>query len=195
MSRLRPLAAALAMLPLAACLSFGAKPPATLMTLSAESTVSAGPAVAATPAGSIAVLIPSVPQALATVRVPVQTGPTAIAYLKDAQWVDTPNKLFRTVLAETIEARTGKQVPDARNFALAPEVRLSGRLVNFGLDAAKGEAVATFDATLAREGSDQTQNRRFEARVATGSEKAPAVAAALNSAANQVAAEVADWVK
>lgn len=189
-----PILIAALLLPLAGCVSFGEAPPDTLMTLTAELSPPAGPARVAGDGQAVAILPPTVPQALNVLRVPVQTGPTAIAYLKDAQWVEPPNRLFRNLLAETVAARTGRPVLDLRHLALAPGIRLTGRLQQFGLDAAKREAVVLYDATMTRGGAAEAQTRRFEARVPVSDEHPPAVAAALNRAANQVAIEVADWI-
>ena len=181
-------------LPLAACLSFGAKPPPTLMSLSAESAVAVGTARSTRATEGVSVAIPSVPQSLLTPRVAVQTSPTAIAYLKNAQWVDTPNKLFRNLLAEVIAAKTGRVVADSRNFAVAPDTRLNGRLLNFGLDAPSLNVVVTYDAALIRSEGGPVETRRFEARAPVSAQNGPAVALALNRAANQVADEVAGWI-
>jgi cholesterol transport system auxiliary component len=62
-----------------------------------------------------------------------------------------------------------------------------------GYDAASSSAVVRFDAVrIDREGKVTT--RRFEARETGVVAEAKAVGAALNVAANRVAAEVADWV-
>lgn len=190
--KLHPMLVAAALLPLAACVSFGEKPPATLMTLTATTALPAGPARAARDGDAVAVLPPTVPQALNVLRVPVQTGPTSIAYLKDAQWVEAPNRLFRNLLAETIAAKTGRPVLDLREIALTPGIRLTGRLQQFGLDATSRQVVVVYDASLAR--GDDLQTRRFEARVAVSAEDATTVATALNRAANQVAGDVAEWI-
>jgi cholesterol transport system auxiliary component len=139
-------------------------------------------------------LPPTVPQALATQRGAVQASPTDIAYLKDAQWVEEPSRLFRNLLAETIAARTGRPVLDIRQYSLAPGARVGGRMTRFGLDATAREAIVTYDATLARGEGAPVQTRRFEARVPVAAETPAAVAPALSRAANQVASEVADWV-
>jgi cholesterol transport system auxiliary component len=194
MKHMRALLTLAAALPLAACLSFGAKPPPTLMSLSAESTVAVGTARSTRATEGVSVAIPSVPQSLLTPRVAVQTSPTAIAYLKDAQWVDTPNKLFRNLLAEVIAAKTGRVVADSRNFSIAPDTRLNGRLLNFGLDAPSLNVVVTYDAALIRSEGGPVETRRFEARTPVSAQNGPAVALALNRAANQVAAEVAGWI-
>ena len=196
-SRLRAGLALGAALLTGACVSIGPKVPPVLMTLSPAQRVPAGPARTVSDGGAIAVMFPSAVQTLNTPRVPVQSGPNALAYLKDAQWADVPNRLFRDLLAETIEARTGHVVPDIRLPALAPKTRLSGRLERFGVDASSGsaDAVVTYDAVLTREGVESVQTRRFEARVPVASVDATNVPPALSQAANQVAADVADWVK
>jgi cholesterol transport system auxiliary component len=182
-----------AALPLAGCVSFGEDPPAQLMTLTATTPVAAGPAQAVDPERAVQIATPTVPQALATLRLPVQTGPTGVAYLKDARWSEPPNRLFRSLLAEVVAQRTGRPVLDPRQFAVAAGVRVSGGLKSFGLDAASNAVVMVFDATLAR-GSAPLQTRRFEARVPVTSQDTAGVSPAINQAANQVAAEVSDWI-
>lgn len=189
-----PALAALAMIGTAGCVSFGPKVPPALMTLTAVERVPAGPARTVGNHSAVTVAIPGVVQALATPRVPVQSGPTSLAYLKGAQWLDVPSRLFRDLLAETIEARTGRVVPDLRLPALAPDTRLSGRIEAFGVDAGANAVVVTFDAVLSREGSDSVETRRFEARTPVATIDAASVPPALNDAANKVAADVADWI-
>lgn len=185
--------AALASLALSGCISFGAKPPDQLLTLTAAQSVAVGTAQTIGAGDAITVLWPSIPADLNTNRIPVQATPTSVAYVKDAQWTETPNRLFARLLAETIEARTGHPVLSGRQFAIDPGARVSGQLLRFGVDANPQQAVVVFDAVIAR-GTD-IRTRRFEARVPVTEIEAQAVGAALNQAANQVAAEVADWVK
>jgi cholesterol transport system auxiliary component len=190
---LRLVAVLAAALPLAACLSFGEEPPAQLLTLSAATPLAAGAAQTVDPDRAVQVGVPTVPQALATLRVPVQTGPTGVAYLKDARWSEPPNRLFRNLMAEVVAQRTGRPVLDPRQFAVAAGVRVTGGLKSFGLDAASSAVVVVFDATLAR-GKEPLQTRRFEARVPIGSQDTAGFAPAINQAANQVATEVSDWI-
>ncbi|TVV72060.1 ABC-type transport auxiliary lipoprotein family protein [Sphingomonas solaris] len=183
-----------AALPLAACISFGAEPPASLATLTPTATLAAGTVRTASDGQTVIVSVPIVPQELSTPRVPVQTGATSVAYLKDAQWIDVPNRLFRELLAETIAATTGRAVLDPRQSSLAGGIRIGGRLNQFGLDSASRSVVVIYDATMAREGAKALQTRRFEARVPITAETPAAGLPALNQAANQGAGEVAGWV-
>lgn len=190
----RPLLAVLAPLALAGCISFGAKPPASLLALSAATPLAPGADHVTDDRHAVAVALPGAIPALATQRVMVSAGPTAIAYLKDGLWAAPPAQLFRGLLAETITVRTGRVVPDPRLLASKPDTRLSGQLSQFGLDGPGGAAVVTFDAALTRGGSDRLETRRFTARVPVTAELPAPVAAAINQAANQVAADVADWI-
>src|SRR5687768_1362426 len=193
MTRTPLLLACSAALALAGCISFGAKPPPTLMRLTADNARSA-PASRSASAGSvITVVVPTVAQELRTPRVPVRTGDTQVAYLKDAVWVEAPNALFGRLLSETIAARTGRVVLDPKQFTLDPGIRLTGTLETFGLQADRMEAVAVYDAALAR-GGDSVETRRFEARVPVVALDAASAAPALNEAANKVAADVAAWI-
>ena len=183
------LAAALAV---SGCLSFGAKPPPTLMRLTADAQLTAG-SRSASSGEAITVVPPSAPAELQTPRVPVRTGATAVAYVKDAQWVEAPSILFARLLSETIAAKSGRVVLDPKQFTFDPGQRLTGTLNTFGLDANRMEAVLVYDAAVSR-GRDSVETRRFEARVPVAAIDAASAPAALNQAANKVAAEVAAWV-
>lgn len=183
------LAAAVA---LGGCFSFGAKPPPTLMTLEAAQSRPVGATRTAAEGETITVVTPTVPRELATVRVPVHENELAVAYLKNAQWVEQPANLFGRVLAETIAA-TGRVVLDSRQFTLDPGTRLTGQLQRFGVNGTASEVVAVYDAALARRGGG-VATRRFEARVPVAAVDTANVRPALNQAANQIATEVAAWL-
>ena len=188
--RTLPLLAAFA---LSGCFSFGAKPPPVLMRLTPATTVPADTSRTAAAGQAVTVAVPTIPQELATTRVPVRTGSTAVAYVKDAQWVEPPGTLFERLLSETIAATTGRVVLDPRQFAFDPGVRLTGQLQAFGIDGDAMQAVVVYDAALAR-GGNSIETRRFEAHVPIAAVNAATVAPALNQAANQVAADVARWI-
>lgn len=177
---------------LSGCISFAPDPPPSLLTLSASQAPGIGTSRTAAPGQAVTILQPRAPAALNTIRVPVSSGDTAIAYVKDAVWVEAPARLFRDLLSETVAARTGRLVLDSRQFNLDPGITIAGELRNFGVDADSGEAVVTFDAARSR--GDQVEERRFEARVPVSPVAAVPVGIALNSAANQVAEQVAAWI-
>lgn len=180
-------------LTLSGCLSFGAKPPPTLMRLTADQSRPASASRTSSTGAAITVVPPTVGQELKTPRVPVRTGATQVAYIKDAQWVEMPSALFGRLLSETIAARTGRVVLDPKQFTFDPGVRLTGTLETFGIQSDSLEAVVVYDAALAR-GADAVETRRFEARVPVAAVDAASTAPALNEAANKVAAEVASWI-
>ncbi len=180
-------------LSLSACMSFGAKTPDQLLTLTPAVTMAAAASRTAQAGEAVTVVPPTVPQELNTLRVPVRSGATSVAYLKDAQWVEMPGRLFGRLLSETIAGTTGRVVLDPAQYTFDPGVRLTGQLQSFGLDASRMEVVATYDAALMR-AANSVETRRFEARIPVSEDKVGAVAPALNQAANQIAAEVAKWV-
>lgn len=191
--RLATAALAMMALPLAGCVQLGETPPASLMTLTAATPLAAGTGRTVDPARAVQVGVPLVPASLNNLRVPVRASDTALAYLKDARWAEPPNRLFRNLVAEVVEVRTGRPVLDPRETVVVAGVRLGGTLAAFGLDAPTNVVIVTFDATLAR-GEAAIEERRFEARVPVSAPTADAVAPALNQAANQVANDVADWL-
>src|ERR1700761_2657797 len=95
-------------LSLGACISFAAKPPPSLLTLKPAASPAVGQTQNSGNAATITIAVPSVPQELATARVPVHSGGNAIAYVKDAQWVELPSRLFARLLADTVTVRTGR---------------------------------------------------------------------------------------
>jgi cholesterol transport system auxiliary component len=187
---LAPLLAA----PLAGCISIGAKPPPSLLTLASAAALPVGETQKSNAAGTITIGVPAVSQELASNRVPVRSGGTAIAYVKDAQWVEPPSRLFARLLADTVTARTGRVVLSFRQSQMDPGAQLTGEIRAFGLDEGTSEAVVTYDASLLRGTDPVFEKRRFEARVPVTRIDAADVGPALNQAANQVAAEVADWI-
>lgn len=189
-----PLIVLMASLPLAGCISFGAKPPPSLMTLQAQSAPTVGQTQNSARAKSITIQVPTTPQELATARVPVQEDTTSIAYVKDAQWAEPPARLFARLVSDTLTAREGRVVLSTRESVADAGDRLAGELRQFGMDAVRRDAVVVFDASLMRDGQTAIEKRRFEARVPVGKIDAESVGPALNQAANQVAQQVADWV-
>ncbi|MCW3846672.1 ABC-type transport auxiliary lipoprotein family protein [Sphingomonas sp. LB-2] len=182
-------------LPLSACVSFGGgKPPAAYLTLSPAVTMPVGETASSASAATITIGVPVVPQELAAPRIPVHQGGIAIAYVKEAVWVEAPPRLFARLLADTVTVRTGRVVLSTRQSQIDPGAQLTGELRMFGVDADRGEAVVVYDAVLMRGKEAVFEKRRFEARVPVSPIEAAPVGAALNQAANQVASEVADWV-
>jgi cholesterol transport system auxiliary component len=183
-----------AALPLSACISFGPKPPPSLLTLTAASALSANPGRLVDARQAIIINVPTVPQAIATTRVPVSVDATAIAYVENALWVEAPARLFQRLLSETIAAKTGKVILDPKQTALVPAMQLSGQLLRFGVDEASRDAVIVYDAVLTRDAGKTVMTRRFEARSNAATITAKPVGEALNLAANKIATEIATWV-
>ena len=183
-----------AVLPLAGCISFGAKPPPSLLTLEAAAAPAVGTEQNSAKARSITIQVPATPTSIAGARVPVQATPTTIAYVKDAQWAEPPARLFARLLSDTVSARSNMVVLSTVQSISDPSATLAGELRRFGLDATTREAVVTYDAALTRAGGDTVEKRRFEARVPVSAIDAANAGTALSQAANRVAVDVADWV-
>ena len=171
----------------------GAKAPKNLITLSATAP-SPGPIARSGNAGeSVTVEDPVVAKEIRTTRVAAQTGSTTIAYIKDLTLVDTPDKLFKNLVAETILRTTNRVVLDPRQSNLDPGLTVSGRLTDFGYEGGQGTVLVRYDAALSTAGGTRVETRRFEAR-APADGTAATVGPALNQAANEVALQVAQWI-
>lgn len=189
---IRPLALS-AVLLLGGCLSFGGKPPKTLMILTTSANVPLETVRQASADNTVLILTPTANAAVQTVRIPVYDG-TTLAYVADGAWNEPPARAIQRLLSETVTARAAKIVLDPRQFGASPAMRLSGQLQRFGIDPGAMQAVITFDAQLSRE-AGRVETRRFEAKSPVGVIDAAQSGAALNRAANDLAAQVADWVK
>jgi cholesterol transport system auxiliary component len=188
-----PVALALAVSACAGLLGGGGKPPPWLLTLTPQAPAPGSIARTAGPGEAVTIELPVVPKEIRVNRVPVHEGPIAIAYVKDLTWVDTPDKLFQDLLAETVTRTTNRVVLDPRQSSLDPGVTVTGNLSRFGYDAQEGMVVVRYDAAMARAGGTAVATRRFEAREpADGT--AGSVAPAINAAANRVAIEVVQWI-
>ena len=189
-ARLFPILAA--SLALSACFG-GKKVPPTLLTLTSLAPPPASVVRSADAGQAVTVDTPVIPEAIDTTRVPALVGPTAIAYIQDLQWVETPDKLFQRLVSETILRTTNRVVLDPRQSSLDPGLHLTGSLPRFGYDANAHAVVVQYDGALSTVGGTRVETRRFEASVpADGT--ARTVGPALNAAANRVAMDVAGWV-
>ncbi|GLR46609.1 ABC-type transport auxiliary lipoprotein family protein [Sphingomonas astaxanthinifaciens] len=180
---------AFAALALAGCFGGGKVPP-TLLTLTPSAAEAAIDRTAA--AGqAVTIELPVTGKEIRQVRVPVLEGSGQVTYVKDLQYLETPDRLFQQLVSETVKRTTNRVVVDPRQTGIDPGTRVSGVLERFGYDTATGQVIVTYDATAARGATVQT--RRFTASVpADGT--ARTVGPAINQAANDVARQVAAWI-
>jgi cholesterol transport system auxiliary component len=171
----------------------GGKPPTTLVTLTPEAAEPAQMARNAAAGQSVTISTPTAPRELMVVRVPVHITPTDVQYVTNLQLIDTPDRLFQKLLAETVRRTTSRVVLDPGQTSLDPGVTVTGELQRFGYDASTRQVVVTYDAALSSAGGNSVHTRRFTA-TAPSDATAPSVGPALNRAANQVALDVAKWI-
>jgi cholesterol transport system auxiliary component len=186
---------ALLLLPLAGCVSLSPKPPKQLLTLDAQTPRPVGTTRSAASGETVTIYVPLALPPISSTRVPVYSGGHAVAYVKDALWADSPARQFQRVLSETVSARSNRVVLDIRQYTADPGLRVQGTLQRFGIEAGPpGMAVVVYDAVVMRE-AGAIETRRFEGRAPVAVIDALSAGAALNVAANDVAVQVADWIK
>lgn len=179
---------------LAGCVNLGGgKPPPTLVSLTPASAAPAGATVNGTLKDALVVAEPETDRRLAVQRIPVQIDDANVAYVQNAQWVERPARLFRSLLAETIRAKGNRLVVEDNQIEAGGGGRLAGRLLDMGYDARRLAVVVRYDAIREAKGGAVT-TRRFEAVIPVAEPKGEFIGPALNQAANQVAGQVADWV-
>ena len=172
----------------------GGKAPTTLVTLTPEIGEPAQIARTATAGQAVTIEVPTTGRELSTVRVPVQVNPSDVQYVANLQLVDTPGRLFASLLSETIRRTTGRVVLDPQQTSLDPGLTVNGTLQRFGYDAATGQVIVQYDGALSVAGGNRVETRRFTA-TAPADGTAATVGPALNHAANQVAQQVAQWIR
>jgi len=187
------MAAALGACSLGGLLGGGGKPPPTLQTLTAQAPDPGAIARSAAAEKAVTIGVPALPKELNTVRVPVQLTPTDVQYVTNLEWVDTPDRLFQKLVAETVRRTTNRVVLDPTQTSLDPGLVLTGDLQRFGYDAQTGQVVVTFDGSLSTAGGSEVETRRFTA-TAPADGTGASVGPALNQAANQVAQQIAQWI-
>jgi cholesterol transport system auxiliary component len=171
----------------------GGKPPNTLVTLTPEAPEPAQMVRNAAAGQAVTIATPITGRELSAVRVPVQVNPSDVQYVADLTLVDAPARLFQNLLAETVRRTTGRVVLDPDQTTLDPGVTVTGQLQRFGYDAATGQVIVQYDASLATAGGNRVETRRFTG-TAPADGTAMTVGPALNRAANQVAQQVAQWI-
>jgi cholesterol transport system auxiliary component len=171
----------------------GGKAPTTLLTLTPEAPDPGQIQRTANAGQTVTIATPIVAKELRTTRIPVQVTATDVQYVTDAQWVDTPDRLFADLIAETVRRTTNRVVLNGRQSTLDPGLTVSGELQKFGWNAQTGQVTVQYDGTLSTEGGTRVEARRFTAS-APSDGTAVSVGPALNRAANQVASEVAGWI-
>ncbi|WP_246204939.1 ABC-type transport auxiliary lipoprotein family protein [Altericroceibacterium indicum] len=189
----RGIVMASAALALAGCISFGKDPPDSLLTLTPAKLAPAGASTIGTKSAAIAIMGITASQELNVNRVPVQVNASSLAYLKDAFWVDNPTTLFSRLLSETIQAKGNRLVVSNAELQAGAPTRLSGQLLEMGFDVPTQSVVVRFDATLQNK-KGEILTRRFESVQPGIKADVEHVGPALNTAANDVANQVAEWV-
>ena len=185
-------AAALGGCSLGGLLGGGGKTPPSLLRLTPE----AQPVAIQRTAGAgetVTVAVPVIPKELRTTRVPAQISPYDVQYVENLQWVDTPDRLFQGLVAETLRRRTSRVVLDPKMTTLDPGLVVNGQLNRFGFDEPSSSVIVEYDAALSRAGGTAVETRRFTASVPATADPA-SLTPALNRAANQVALDLAGWI-
>ena len=122
----RAIGALAAVLALSGCISLGGKVPAQLLNLTPAASAAAGSGASGTSESALAVVDIQAPQKLDVLRVPVTTGGASLAYLKDAQWVEKPARLFGRLLSDTIRAKGNRLVVSGSDAEAVAATQLSG---------------------------------------------------------------------
>jgi cholesterol transport system auxiliary component len=176
-----------------ALLGGGAKAPTNLLTLTPEVAEPAQIVRSANAGQAVTVSVPVVAKELRTVRVPVQVSPTSVQYVPHLVLLDTPDRLFQNLVAETVRRTTNRVVLNPSQASLDPGLLVTGELQRFGYDAQTGQVIVQYDGSLSTAGGNRVETHRFTATASADGTPAT-VGPALNRAANQVATEVAAWI-
>ena len=171
MSRKLRVAAPLALaLSLSACmgglLGGGGKAPPWLLTLTPQAPAPESVARTAGPGEAVTIAIPVIPKEIRTTRVPVHSGPIAIAYVEDLTWVDTPDRLFQDLLHLRQEiARVVERTRRERGAHGAQAIAEAGEMLREAVVQIAGDAGAlAVDRRLPALAEAQADGERGQAR-------------------------------
>ena len=121
-----PIALALSLTACMGGLLGGGKAPPWLLTLTPQAPAPESVARTAGPGEAVTIATPVIPKEIRTTRVPVHSGPIAIAYVEDLTWVDTPDRLFQDLLSETVTRMTNRVVLDPNQSAVERAAKITG---------------------------------------------------------------------
>jgi cholesterol transport system auxiliary component len=135
------------------------------------------------------------PAELALDRIVVRRGLQEVLYAKGARWTDKPSRLMRTLVSDYLKAASQSIVASPTQIDVPIVYRLSGRLSAFQIRI-DGTPTATvrFEALLNNTRSRVPVSRVFTSEAFASSDSPAAMAAAINVAGNQVAADVTSWM-
>jgi cholesterol transport system auxiliary component len=135
------------------------------------------------------------PAELALDRIVVRRGVQEVLYAKGARWTDKPSRLMRNLISDYLKAASQSIVASPTQIDVPIVYRLSGRLSAFQVRV-EGTPTATvrFEALLNNTRSRVPVSRVFTSEAPASSDSPAAMAAAINVASNQVAADVTSWM-
>ena len=174
----------------------GGKPPGSLFVLRSAPAPAPGPATATR--ATVLVDQLTVVGTLQTLRIPVIQADTRVTYLIRATWAEQPSKQFQRVLIDTLAQRPGIIALGATQIDGRADRRLSGTLIEFGLDMrdpTHPQVRLRFDAVLTGPDRALIAVKRFDIARPVSSAEPDTVAEGLNAAANLMAADVATWTQ
>lgn len=171
--------------------------PARLYALRAAAPGDAGPAgVPGAALRTVVVEAPLPAAALRTLRIPVVTGDTSLAWLKEAQWLEPPARQFQGLLLETLGAQPGLAALDARVHSGPAQLRLAGTLDALGVDVrdpARPVARVRYTAVLSGTRGVLVATAPFEATRPVDPAQPESVVRGLSEAAHEAARAAALW--
>lgn len=182
-------------LPLGACISIGGagEAPSQLLTMTSVSQSETGTVFKNDNGQSLVIMTPRTNRVTDNVRVPVYMGDSAIAYVKEAVWVEKPASLLQTMFSDTMSARNILVLNPVQAAGGENVTYLTGDLSMFGYDEYANNVVVRYDAVLkSKDGT--VVKKRFKSRESVSVVEARPVAAALNDASNNLSKDLADWV-
>jgi ABC-type uncharacterized transport system auxiliary subunit len=135
------------------------------------------------------------PAELALDRIVVRRGLQEVLYAKGARWTDKPSRLMRSLISDYLKAASQSIVASPTQIDVPIVYRLSGRLSAFQVQVdGAPSATVRVEALLNNTHSRVPVARIFTAEAAATSDSPAAMAAAINVASNQVAADVTRWM-
>jgi ABC-type uncharacterized transport system auxiliary subunit len=135
------------------------------------------------------------PQELSNDRMVIRAGAQEIQYLKDMRWTEKPARLLRPLFAEHLKTHMPNAILlSPTQLEPAPTYRLSGRVTAFQVQRDTGKALVRVEMLLTSAKTKTAIINSFKAEAEADVRSPVDMARGLNTAANQVAENIANWV-
>jgi cholesterol transport system auxiliary component len=126
-------------------------------------------------------------------RIAVRSGPSAVAVVKDAQWVERLPRLLQSRLIQAFENARLLRSVSRPGDGITPDYALTWEIRRFEMDATTGKAVVELSVKVLTPGGRVIAAQIFSAQAPGDPGNGAAASLALDAASNNVLRQIVAW--